>query len=130
MIVFFEMPMSRRMPTVSFRSSARITINASRNAVLPITVTTAMAVWKRSMTRKVVLSWSRVALEKTNGVRADNARENVFTLDGSDSATLIVDTASADEGFAGSAERASRSSRCSRASIRSTLNFIGSGVGS
>ena len=35
-----EMPTSRRMPTVSRRSSARITISASRNAV-PATIVTA-----------------------------------------------------------------------------------------
>ena len=57
----------------------------------------------------------------------------VLPLDGSDrlpSPTLITVTASADDGSAGSAVSASRSSRCRRASIRSTLNFIGSGVGS
>ena len=38
-----EMPISRNMPTVSRRSSARITMSASRNAVLPTTVTAAIA---------------------------------------------------------------------------------------
>ena len=37
------MPISRMMPIVSRRSSARITINARRNAVLPRTVTIATA---------------------------------------------------------------------------------------
>jgi len=38
-----EMPRSRRMPTVSRRSSARITISASRNAVPPAIVTAEIA---------------------------------------------------------------------------------------
>ena len=63
MIVFREMPISLSTPTVSRRSSARITINASRNAVLPMTVTAAIAVWKRSMTMNVVPPVSRDEVE-------------------------------------------------------------------
>jgi hypothetical protein len=37
------MPIKRRMPMISRRSSARMIISASRKAVLPVTVTMAIA---------------------------------------------------------------------------------------
>ena len=112
------------------RSSARITISASRKAVLPIIVTNEIAAWKRSMITKCSSSPAAARTTDTPGERAPSSRAKASASAGSFSAMLIAPTLSAAPASPGSAASASRSGRCRRASSRLAVKRDGSGVGS
>ncbi len=117
---------------ISRRSSARITISASRNAVLPTTVTMAIAQWNLSSTANASAPLRGFAVDSTinPGTRVVNAELTGATSFAWRTATLMALTDSADSGSSGSLVRTRRSGRWRRASSRRAGNFRGSGVGS
>src|SRR5581483_2350607 len=125
-------PMRRSTPIASRRSSARITIRASRNAVLPTTVTMAIARWNRSMTTN---GSSRRPEPSVASIRKPGSRRAISAATAGAScwfrsARLTAPTSSPEAGSRGSAVRRIRSGRWRRASSLRTENFRGSGTGS